>query len=152
MLNAAVWTAGPTRRRSTFPAHPEAEIATTGRPSASSTAPATQTTPGGGLLVFIGDAVDGGPPELLPQHVGVPNCSGSDRHQSGGDRLLDHVWARGRQQRLADAGGMGGEPTADLGRQAGRVFATQYLHIDDFDAIQYCEGGSSVRSLLADLP
>src|ERR1700742_2154382 len=44
-LSAAVWTAGATRRMSTFPAHPDAEIAATGTPSESSTALATQTTP-----------------------------------------------------------------------------------------------------------
>src|SRR6476661_5017566 len=44
-LSAAVWTAGATLRMSTFPAHPDAEIAATGTFSESSTALATHTTP-----------------------------------------------------------------------------------------------------------
>ena len=136
-LSAAVWTAGATRRMSTFPAHPDAEIAATGTFSESSTALATHTTPAADFLLFVGDPVDCRPPELLSQDIRIPNCPGSHCHQSGSDRSIDHIGIRGGQQRLPHSGCVCGQPAADPGRQTRGAFAMQYLHVDHLGAVQH---------------
>ena len=86
--------------------------------------------------MFVGDAIDCRPPELLSQDVRIPNRPGSHRHQSGGDRPIDHLGIRGRQQCLPHSGCMCGQPAADPRRQTRGVLAVQYLHVDHLGAVQ----------------
>ena len=129
----------PTRRRSSFPAQPDAEIDATGTSSESSTALATQTIPGPDSSYSYAIPLARARRSCCLSTSALRIVRGPTATSPAAIALLDHRWIRCGEQSFAHAGRMGGQPAADLRRQAGRVLAMEYLDVDHLGAVQHGE-------------